>query len=589
MGWQGWCTLVVLILMIAAMVRELASPDIVLMGGLFTLAAVGVLTPAETFAGFSNESMATVGALLVLAAALRDSGALEATFGRFFGKARSELAGLVRIVFPVAALSAFLNNTTIVAMMTPTVIDWARRNRMSPARFLIPLDYATILGGVITMIGTSTNLTVAALMTKSGMAPMGLFELTPVGLPVCVAGLAYLLLVARRLLPDRRYPVEELGERRREYIVTMAAEPRSPLIGQTVEQAGLRHLPGLFLVEIDRDDHLITPVAPDQMICAGDRLVFAGVVSSIVDLQRIRGLVAASDLGEPERMQPGRRLAEAVVSHTSPLVNRSVRDANFRTIYDAAVIAVHRNAERVGGKIGDIVLRAGDTLLLQCSPGMVRAHRNSPDFYLISELADSEPPRYDRAWVAIGVLFAMVAVVTSGLLPISIASFLAIGALLATRCISGAAAHRSVEWSILILIAAAIGFGTALEKTGAAAAIAHALAFGAGAHGALAALAITYLVTALLTEVISNNAAAALMFPIAVVLAGDAGADPRGFVMAVCVAASCGFAIPFGYQTHLIVHGPGGYRVRDFLRVGLPLDLLCGVVAVSIIPWRWPF
>lgn len=589
MGWQGWLTLIVLILMVAAMVRELASPDIVLMGGLFTVAAAGVLTPAETFAGFSNESVATVGALLVMATALRDTGALEATFGRFFGKARSELAGLVRIAAPVAAMSAFLNNTTIVAMMTPTVIDWARRNRMSPARFLIPLDYATILGGIITMIGTSTNLTVAALMIKGGMAPMGLFELAPVGLPVCVVGLAYLLLVARRLLPERRYPVDELGERRREYIVTMAVEGHSPLAGQTIEEAGLRHLPGLFLVEIDRDDHLITPVAPDELIREGDRLVFAGVVSSIVDLQRLRGLVAAGDLGEPQPMQPGRRLAEAVVSHTSPLVNQSVRDANFRTVYDAAVIAVHRNGGRVGGKIGDIVLRPGDTLLLQCSPGFVRTHRNSPDFYLISELADSEPPRYERAWVAIGVLFAMVAVVTGGLLPISIASFLAIGVLIATRCVSPAAARRSVEWSILIVIAAAIGFGTALEKTGTAAAIARALTFGAGVRGAPTALAVSYLVTALLTEVISNNAAAALMFPIAVALAGQAGANPRGFVMAVCIAASCGFAMPFGYQTHLIVYGPGGYRIRDFLRAGIPLDLLCAAVAIGLIPWRWPF
>ena len=365
MEWQGWLTLAVLISMIAAMAREMAGPDVVLMGGLVVLATAGVLTPQEAFAGFANESMLTIGALLVLSAALRDTGALEATFGRIFGRTRNERVGLLRMMLPVAGVSAFLNNTTIVAMMTPVVIDWAHRNRMSPGRFLIPLSYATILGGVITIIGTSTNLTVAGMMIQSKMEPMGFFELAPIGIPIALVGLAYLLWASPRLLPARKEPGEDLGEARREYTVAMIVELGSPLANQTVESAGLRHLPGLFLVEIDRAGRVITPVASDEQILASDRLVFAGVVETIVDLSRMRGLVAASDDERPVSSDPGRRLIEAVVSHSSPLVGRSIREAGFRTVYDAAVIAVHRNGERVAGKIGDIVLRPGDTLLLR--------------------------------------------------------------------------------------------------------------------------------------------------------------------------------------------------------------------------------
>ena len=589
MEWQAWLTLAVLLAMIAAMAREIAGPDIILMGGLVVLAASGVLTPKEAFAGFANESMLTVGALLVLSAALRDTGALEATFGRIFGRTRRERVGLVRMMFPIATVSAFLNNTTIVAMMTPVVIDWAHRNRMSPGRFLIPLSYATILGGVTTIIGTSTNLTVAGMMIQSGMPPMGFFELAPIGVPVCVVGLAYLLWAAPRLLPARKEPTENLGEARREFTVAMIVELRSPLANRSVEDAGLRHLPGLFLVEIDRGGRVITPVASDEVILESDRLVFAGVVDTIVDLSRIRGLVPATDDERPAPADPGRRLIEAVISHSSPLVGRSIRDASFRTVYDAAVIAVHRNGERVAGKIGSIVLRPGDTLLLQTAAGFLRVHRNSPDFYLVSELPGTENPRYDRAWVALGVLGALVAIVTLEWLPISVAAFLAAGALVATRCITAAQARRSIEWSILIVIAAALGIGTAMEKTGVAAATATQLTRIVGEIGPLAALTLVYFVTVLLTEAISNNAAAALMFPIGVATAVQLGVEPRGFVMAVTVAASCGFATPIGYQTHLIVYGPGGYRFSDFVRIGLPLDLLCGVVAIAVIPYFFPF
>jgi len=589
MEWQGWFTLGVVALTLVGMVREIAGPDLIMMAGLFALAAAGVLTPAETFSGFANPALAAVGVLFVVSAGLRETGALDLTIGRLFSPARTERSGLARICPPVAAMSAFLNNAPIVAMMTPVVIDWTRRRGLSPSRMLIPLSYASMLGSSLTVIGTSTTLTVAGLVIESGMREIGFFELAPVGAPLALVGLAYLLFAAPRLLVDRKAPVEQLGERRREYTASMRVEAGCELVGRSIEDAGLRHLPGLFLVEIDRDGRVITPVGPDEVVQAGDALMFAGVVSTIVELQRIRGLVPvfASEESEPRRAE--HRMIEAVVSSSSPLVDQSIREANFRTVYDAAVIAVHRNGRHVPGKIGEIVLEAGDTLLLQGAPGFLRAHRNSPDFYLVSEIAGTETPRYDRAWTAIAILVAMVVAAASGLYPISVASFLAAGALIATRCINGRVARRSVDWSILIVIGAGFGIAAAMQKTGAAAAVAGTIAAASSAFGPLATLAAVYLVTLLLAEMLHHNAAVAIMFPIAVATASQVGADPRPFVIAVIFAGCFAFASPLAYQTHLSVYGPGGYRFTDFVRTGLPLDLLCAGISVALIPQIWPF
>jgi di/tricarboxylate transporter len=588
MDWQGWFTLAVVALTLAAMVREIAGPDLIMMAGLFALAAAGVLSPAETFSGFANPALAAVGVLFVVSAGLRETGALDATVGRLFQRARSERGGLARICPPVAVMSAFLNNAPIVAMMTPVVIDWTRRRGLSPSRLLIPLSYASILGSVTTVIGTSTTLTVAGLVLESGMPEIGFFELAPVGVPIALVGLAYLQFAAPRLIPDRRAPTEQLGERRREYVASMRVEADCELVGQSIEDAGLRQLPGLFLVEIDRGGHVVTPVGPDEVVQAGDELVFAGVVATIVELQRIRGLVPISDGEQPAQLQPEHRMLEAVVSRSSPLVDQSIRAASFRTVYDAAVIAVHRNGEQVPGKIGEIVLAAGDTLLLQGAPGFFRAHRNSPDFYLVSEIAGTETPRYDKAWLAIAILVAMVASAALGLYPISVAAFLAAGALIATRCINGRIARRSVDWSILIVIGAGLGIAAAMDKTGAAAVVAGSIASVSGGLGPIGMLAAVYLVTLILAEMLHHNAAVAIVFPIAVAAAAQIGADPRPFVMAVAVAGCCAFASPVTYQTHLIVYGPGGYRFTDFVRTGAPLDLVCAAIALILIPWVWP-
>ena len=591
MDWQIGFTLTVVVLTLGLLVREVASPDLVLMAALISLGVSGILTPRETFSGFSNPAVAMVGVLFMLSAAVRETGALDLTVGRLLAPARSVRQGIIRITGPVAALSGFLNNSPIVAMMTPSVIDWARRNRLSASHFLIPLSYASILGSTMTLIGTSTNLIVDGLVRDSGMTPLGFFELFPVGLPIALSGLLYLVFIAPRLLPDRPLPSDTLGDRRREYVTTMVVKEGCDLVGASVEAAGLRHLPGLFLVEIERGRRVITPVNPEIVIQAEDRLVFAGVVSTIVDLQRIRGLVPLSEEEEAADDAPSNLhgLVEAVISASSPLVGRSIRESNFRSAYDAAVIAVHRNAERVPGKIGEIVLQPGDTLLMQSSPDFIRHNRNSPDFYLASELPGSEKPRFERAWLAIGVLAAMVVVVSTGLVPITLAGFLAVGILLATRCVSATKARESVPWSILIVIAAGLGIAQAMAKTGAAQFIAESILDVAQGIGPMGALIVIYFLCMIMAETLHHTAAVAIMFPIAVALAEQVGADPRPFVIAIAIGSTCCFASPIAYQTHLIVYGAGNYRFKDFIRVGLPLNLLCACVALYAIPRIWAF
>ncbi len=591
MDWQIIFTLALVGLALTAMVRELAAPDLVLMGTLICFGATGVLSPIDTFSGFANPVVAAIGALFIISAALRETGALEMTLGRVLGRFTGTRRSMVRMTVPVAALSAFLNNAPIVAMMTPTVIDWARRNQTAGSKFLIPLSYASILGSITTVIGTSTILTIVGLVDQAGLPPWRFFEPAPVGILIAAAGLLYLIFIAPSRLPNQMDAPEELDERTREYTAAMRVTEDSPLHGQTVEEANLRNLPGLFLVEVDRGSRVITPVSPGQLLESGDILVFAGVVSTIIDLQRTRGLEPAAKSELLTSLPGGRNrpMVEAVVSASSPLIGQTVKQSNFRSVYDAVVIAVHRNAERLQGKIGDIQLRPGDTLLMQCAPEFMRLHRNSRDFYLASELAGARKPNFERARVSLGILIAMVLVVALGGIHISIAAFVAVAALIATSCITPSQAREAVDWSVLITIGCSLGIANAISQSGAANFVAAGLVGSVGEFGPMATLVVIYALCVVMAETLHHNAAVAIMFPIALAASEQLGVDSAPFVMTVAIASACAFAFPISYQTHLIVYGAGGYRFRDFLRVGLPLDAIAAAVGLTAIPMLWPF
>jgi di/tricarboxylate transporter len=586
---EALIAMAVVALVIALLAFTRLAADVVLVAGVTLLLVSGVLTPGEALAGLSNEGMATVAVLYVVAAGLRETGAVDWLVQGVLGRPRNLFNAQLRLMAPVAAASGFMNNTPVVAMFLPAVIDWARRNRLPVSRLLIPLSYASILGGTCTLIGTSTNLVVNGLLTShAGLPGLGMFDITRVGLPAALIGIAYLVLLGRWLLPDRR-PVMDPQDDPRRYTVEMLVQTSSPLAGKSVEQAGLRHLPGMYLVEIERDGEVIPAIAPHQRLKSGDRLVFAGILDSVVDLQRFRGLVPATDqVFKLDVPRPERSLVEAVVSDSGPLVGKSIREGRFRNVYHAAVIAVARNGERVQKKIGDIVLRPGDTLLLEADPSFVERQRNSRDFFLVSRLENSQPLRHERATAALAILAAMVVAVSAGWVSMLLGALVAAGLMLVTRCVTGGAARAAVDWQVLIAIAASFGLGSALEKTGAAQQIAESLI--ALAQGSpWGTLTVVYLVTMLFTELITNNAAAVLVFPIALSTSQNLGVNFLPFAIAIMMAASASFSTPIGYQCNLMVYGPGGYRFTDYFRVGIPLNLLMAAVTLAIVPRVWGF
>jgi di/tricarboxylate transporter len=586
--WQALLTSLVVLITLAMLLLGQRAPDMVMIGAVVVLMAAGILTPGEALAGMSNEGMLAVAALFVVAAAIERTGALAALVDRGLGRPKSLAAAQMRTMVAPAALSAFMNNTPVVALMVPAIRDWAKKHRLSVSKLLMPMNAAVVLGGLCTLIGTSTNVVVSGLVTAKRGHGLGMFDITWLGVPLLLAGLVYLVIASKHLLPDRRPAVSESDDPR-QYSLEMLLEDGSPLVGKTIEEAGLRGLEGLYLMEIDRGGHVMAAVAPSERLEAGDRLVFVGVVDSVVELQKIRGLRPATDqvfkLDDP---RSERVLVEAVVSNACPLVGGTIRSGRFRSTYDAVVIAVARGGERVRMKIGDIVLEPGDTLLLEASPDFFERQRSNRHFYLVSEVSGSTPPRHDRAWIALAALVAMVLAAALELMPMVAAALVAASAMVATRCITPNEARRSIEWESLLLIAASFGLAKAMEKTGLDEAVARSAIAAAGDHPH-AVLAAIYFVAMLFTELMSNNAAAVLVFPIAWQTAADMGINPMPFVMAITVAASCGFATPMGYQTNLMIYGPGGYKFSDYMRFGGPLNLLVMALTVALAPVIWPF
>jgi di/tricarboxylate transporter len=574
MSSEAWFTLAVVIAMFVGMARGMASPATAVLTAVITLLVAGVIDAGQAFSGFSNSAPITVAALYVLARAVEDSGALRPLVRGALGGSTTDVVRLLRICVPSAAASAFLNNTPIVAMLIRPVSEWAERSRLPASRYLMPLSFAVILGGVVTTIGTSTNLVVSGLLEESGQAPLGLFEITHVGLPVALVGLVVVALAAPWVLPDRQPPRSDLADPGRDFSVRMIVETSGPLDGRTVEEAGLRHLEGVFLVEIERDGEPIAPVAPTTVLREGDHLLFVGQARLILDLQNVEGLDSAERVHMASVDAPARHVVEVVIGRESPLLGQTPKEVGFRERYQAAIVAIHREGQPLVAKLGQVKLRTGDTLLLLTDPGFRERWRGRPDFLVINPLDEetAEPPvqRGRAAWVGL-VAFTVVGLAGSGVLPILQASLLGAIALVATRALSARDARDAVEIDVLVVIAASFGLGAAIEQSGLAASLGSGIVDAFASYGWRVVLLGIVLATVALTEFISNNAAAALMFPIAMATASQLGADTRAFAIAVAVSASASFLTPIGYQTNTMVYGPGGYRFGDYVRLGLPL------------------
>lgn len=592
-------TALILFTVLIVLVRANRAPDYAIWGGVSLLLVcpvprdggwqIGVIGTGDALAGLGNDGVVTIAALFLVAAGLRETGVMNWLVSRVFGTPSSLFSAQNRLLWPTAVLSAFLNNTPLVAMLLPVTQDWAKRHRLSLSMLLMPLSFASILGGACTLIGTSTNIIVNGwLIEETGHRGLGMFEITIVAAPIAVAGITFVIVFARMLLP-RREPALRPTDDPREYVVEMIVDPNSELIGRSIEQAGLRGLPQLYLIEVDRDGEIIPAVSSNIELHANDRLVFAGVVDSIVDLQRFGGLRPATDqVFKLDESRHNRILVEAVVSDTCPLIGRTIKQGRFRTNYNAAVIAVARNGERLKMKIGDIRLRAGDTLLLEARRNFHEQQRNSRDFFLVSKIDSAAPVNNEKAPIALAILVGIVAVVTFG--PISMLRASLFGGLLmvATGCCNASAARRAIDWEVLLVIAGAIALGRAMEVSGLAYELGHGVRrlFGSDPTLMLAAI---FGLAMVLASTITAKAAAVLMLPIALAAANDLQVSYMPYVIAVMLASSTTLATPIGYPTNLMVYGPGGYRFSDYLRIGAPLSLIIWAMSVLLIPLAWPF
>lgn len=563
-------------------VLEVWPPEMVAMMGMIALLVSGVLTPEEGLAGFGNTATVVVGSMFVISTALRLTGAVDG-IARGFTAAlrRGYRRGLLVLLLGVAPLSAFMNNTAIVAIFLPLVIVACRDAQVSSSRLLIPLSYASILGGTCTLIGTSTTLIVRDVAVANGAEPIRMFEVTPVGIAMWLAGTAYLLIFGRHLLPDRRSDQDEAEDHA--FVTELQVRPDSPLVGRRVDS-----IPPLAKLRsggprMVRGPRVVTSPA-------GVRLAPHDVLLVEADRDEVQRLSVASGLepaGHVAEDTPEDVVVEAVVAPHSRLASRSLKSVRFEEIYGVRVLGIRRRLGLFDRALQKAELSAGDVLLVSGPPDRVDRLRRDPSFVMVSQ-AGSGARRPRHMWIAVAITAAAVAITALEILPIAAAMLAAAALLVLTRCVTFDEAYQSVEWHVIFLLAGAMSFGIALEKTGAAEFLAQGVVAGLGPLGPLVVLSGIYLLTSLLTEVMSNVASAAMLTPLAMATAAALGVDDRAFIMAVVFGASASFMTPVGYQTNLLVYGAGRYNFGDFLRVGVPLNVLMWLVATVLLPIAWP-
>jgi di/tricarboxylate transporter len=551
------------------------------------LVLTGIITTEMALQGFSSSTVFTIAFLYVVVGGLRDSGAIHLIRRYLVGSPKSQSAAINRILPITTILSGFVNNTPVVATFTKVAQGLSKRYSIRLSEVLIPISFASILGGMCTLIGTSTNLVVDGLVQSQGYSGFSLFELAYVGIPIALVGLVYLKLIAPLLLPHRESSLEQF-EHVREYMVEMIIQPNSELVRNSIEDAGLRNLSGLFLIEIERVGHVLSAVQPSTVLEEGDRLVFAGSPESVLALRDIHGLTLAEDPRfKLEGNRSDRRLFEAVLSPSNSIIGKTFKESRFRHRYSAVVLSVSRHGERLSGKLGELKLEAGDTLLIEAQKGFLMRYRNSGDFLLVSKLADSDRTDEKKAVLALSIFTAMILATSFSFLSIFESSLMAAGGLILSGCISFEDAGKSIDFSVLSVIASAFSLGAAVQYVGLASILSDSLI--QIVTTPFMALVAVYLTTALLTELITNNAAAIIMLPIALSVADKLTANYEAFAVVVMVAASASFMTPTGYQTNLMVMGPGGYRFSDYFKVGAPLSIIVAVMALVLIPYIWPF
>ncbi len=587
MPWEAWFTLGVIVVLIISLMREMLRVDFTVLIALGLLLLAGIVTPKQAFAGFSDPAVITIAALYVLAAGIHRTGVLS-SIDRILAARKPTLPGtLVRMMVPTAVISAFLNNTPVVAMLMPPLQSLSRRTGLPVSKLLMPLSFAAITGGMVTLIGTSTNLIASGLLIDAGYRGFDLFEFAWVGIPATIFLILYMSVIGHRLIPnsesDRR---DDQGAR--DYQFELRVPINSRLVGKTVSGAKLRALGDAYLVHIRRDGHMIGPVAPDEPLQAADVLTFSGQPSAMERLLEQTDLRANVDGASAHDGSSEIPLFEAVVAAGSSLVGRTLKEVGFREKYQGVVLAIHRQDESLRGALGHVELKPGDLLLIEAKPGFDRIWSQSQnDFYLVTPKSQILPGVSKKAPIALGLLAAAVLLNVTGVLPLATAAFAAALGTVLFGCLRGTELRKAIDASVMLTIAAAFGIGGAVQASGLATAVGHAIVGALPGAGPIFVLIVLYIVTAILTEIVTNSAAVVVMLPIAVAAAIDLGVDPRAVALTVTIAASASFLSPLGYQTNLMVMGAGGYRFKDFFRAGLPVSLGILAITIAVVAWRW--
>lgn len=601
MTFEGTVVVIVVVLMIAALAKEVLRPGLVIFSAATLFMATGIITSEETLAGFSNKGMITVAVLFLVSEGVRQSGVLNRVAQTYLPRRRGKLLFMIpRIMLPVSALSAFLNNTPVVIIFAPMIKSWAERLNLSSQKFLIPLSYATILGGMCTLIGTSTNLVVHGLMLENGLTGFTMFELGKVGIFVAIGGVIYISIFGNKLLPGEKIKFDRKSSHDfKDYYYDIIVPLNSSLIGRELKNGRIKELKNLFVRSIDRQGEVFNTRKGLFRIEAGDKLLVSGKSDGLNqilanDNLKLNGIDLVHDVPKSELKQ-----YEVVISPRFPGIGRTLKDYNFFDHYDAVVLAIHRNGERITSNIDKVKLKPGDNLVVLTTEKFIENWGESKIFYLTSFIRDHRTTgTFWTKWIAFIVLLLMIVGATMGKsiytpsgIIFDMFYFAAIAAILLVwlKILPHHRYTKAISWDILITIACSFAISKALQNSGAADVIASNTIDFARAFGPIGVLAALYIVTSVFTEIVTNNAAAAIVFPIALSASNQMGVDAKPFLVAITIAASASFATPIGYQTNLIVQAVGNYRFRDFLRIGLALNFLAFIISILIIPIFWKF
>jgi len=580
--YQPYCVLIIVVLLFVIIYKEWLKPAVAFLVATLLLVVFSIITPKEILEGFSNQSIASIVLLILITAGLRSNFNIEIFLDKAFGKAKGYRSFLASMMTKVALLSTIINNTPVVVMMTPYVFNWGKKNNISPSKLLIPLSYATIIGGMITIIGTSTTLVLNGFLIENNLNAISSIHLLIIGSFVLIFCLAFLFLSSNSLLPNRVDILEEFEANKREYLIEKRLSKESPLVGKTVYEGGLRNLNGVYLVEIVRNNNIISPVKPSEMIQENDILIFAGNTDNVVDLTLANiGTELPAKLSSTQTENI--KVVESVISANSSLIGKSIKESNFRERYDAAVVAIHRNGEKLSGKIGRITIKAGDVLLMYAGSEFNNRVDLYKDLYVISGEEKEIKKTTNNKYKFITLLAIVMVLLASQLFSLFVSLLIIFAAMVMMKLVTLKNVKRDLDINLIVILVLSLSLGEAMIKSGAGDLIARQSLSIMSGQQPIVILAGLMILTTILTSFITNVGAISIAFPLTLAVVTNLGIDGIPFYLGIAFSASAAFLTPIGYQTNLIVYGPGGYTFKDFMKIGFPTTLIYLITTLLII------